>query len=146
MNTLMSIAAVAVLTGVTANPVDGPLAALEPQRIESVRINLNPRGAELGFELELAGQDPRTTSLIALIRGATPGGGHRCANAGAIRIRMTDGRKIGVGLLPSHQEGVYELRLYDGEDYIGAYRVDRASLLATLESIGVPIDDPAFRE
>ena len=53
---------------------------------------------------------------------------------------------IGVGLLPSHTSGAYELRLYDGENLITAYRVHRATLLAALEALGVPIDDPAFRE
>lgn len=120
--------------------------ALHPDDIRSVRINLNPRGAQLGFELELPGDDARVDALVAAIRGAEPGGGHKCANAGAIRFRMVDGSVIGVGLLPSHREGLYELRLYDGDEYVGAFRVDRASFLAVLEQLGLPMDDPAFRE
>jgi len=120
--------------------------ALDRQSIGTVRINLNPGGAQLGFETELAGSDPRVEALLAVIRGAEPGGGHKCANAGAIRFRMNDGRLIGVGLLPSHTAGLYELRLYDGEDYLAAYRVDREDLLLALEKLGVPRNDPAFRE
>jgi len=85
-------------------------------------------------------------ALVSVIRGAEPGGGHKCANAGAIRFRMVDGGVIGVGLLPSHKEGLYEIRLYDGDDYVAAYHVQRASLLVALQELGVPMDDPAFRE
>ena len=63
-----------------------------------------------------------------------------------IPIVIKDGRVIGVGLLPSHTAGLYELRLYDGDDYLVAYRVDREALLIALEDLAVPRDDPAFRE
>jgi hypothetical protein len=120
--------------------------SLRPQSIRDVRINLNPWGPHLGFEAELAGDDPRVEALAALVRGAELGGGHRCANAGAIRFRMKDGGLVGVGLLPSHKAGLYELRLYDGDDYVAAYIVDRAALVEVLETLGVPMEDPAFRE
>jgi hypothetical protein len=119
---------------------------LRPENISSVRINLNPWGAQIGFETEVAGDDPRAAALIAVIREAEPGGGHRCANRGAIRFRLMDSSVVGVGLLPSHTEGRYELRLYDGDRYLSAYRVERASLVAALEDLGIPADDPAFRE
>ena len=57
---------------------------------------------------------------------------------------MDDGRVIGVGLLPSHTEGSYLLRLYDGDHYLAVYRVERTALLDALEALGVPVDDPAF--
>lgn len=120
--------------------------ALQPQTIASVRINLLPRGAQLGFESEVPGDDPRVEALAALIREAAPGGGHRCANSGAIRFRMEDGTVIGVGLLPSHTNDGYGLRLYDGDRFVAVYRVDRAALLAALEDLGVPMGDPAFKE
>jgi len=120
--------------------------SLLPQNISSVRINLNPGGADLGFESELSGIDPRVEALLAVIREAETRGGHKCPNAGAIRFRMEDGSVVGVGLLPSHTAGAYELRLYDGDEYLTAYRVDRTVLLAALEQIGVPTDDHAFRE
>ena len=119
---------------------------LQPHSISVVRFNLNPWGPHLGFEMELAGDDPRVEALVAVIRGAEPGGGHKCANAGAIRFRMEDGSVVGVGLLPSHTEGLYDLRLYEGERYVAVYRVSRSSLLAALADLGVPTDDPAFRE
>lgn len=53
---------------------------------------------------------------------------------------------VGVGLLPGHSPGVYDLRLYDGDDFVVTYRVDRPALLAALEALGLPMDDPAFRE
>jgi hypothetical protein len=84
--------------------------------------------------------------LVAVIRGAESGGGHRCANAGAIRFRMEDGRMVGVGLLPSHKATLYELRLYNGDDYVAAYRVNRTALLEVLGNLGLPMEDPAFRE
>jgi len=120
--------------------------SLRPENITRVRINLNPWGGRIGFETEAAGDDPRVEALAAVIRSAEPGGGHKCANAGAIRFRTQDGGMIGVGLLPSHTEGLYELRLYDEDRYVAVYRVERAALLAALQGLGVPIDDPAFRE
>jgi hypothetical protein len=119
---------------------------LRPQEITSVRINLNPGRAQLGFELEVDGDDPRAEALIAVIREAGPGGGHKCPNQGAIRFRLADGSLVAVGLLPSHTAGQYEFRLYDGNRYLEAYLVERARLLAALEELGVPTDDPAFRQ
>jgi len=120
--------------------------ALQPQTIAGVRINLLPRGAQLGFESEIPGDDPRVEALAALIREAVPGGGHKCPNSGALRFRMEDGTVIGVGLLPSHTGGGYGLRLYDGDRFVAVYRVERAALLTALEDLGVPMDDPAFKE
>jgi hypothetical protein len=96
--------------------------------------------------MELVGDDPRVDALVAVISGSTPGGGHKCANAGAIRFQMNSGDLIGVGLLPSHQAGLYELRLYDGDTHVATHSVDRAELLSALSALGVPMDDPAFRE
>jgi hypothetical protein len=147
VNTLIPIAIVVLVASLPATAAGSDIRdSLEPRSIRSVQINLNPGGAELGFAVELAGDDPRTEALVAVIRNAEPGGGHKCPNAGAIRFRMVDGGLIGVGLLPSHTAGLYELRLYQGEEYLTAYRVDRAALLAALVELGVPADDPAFRE
>jgi len=120
--------------------------SLRPQKIDAVRIHLNPGGAELGFETEIDGSDPRLSALLDLIRQAEPGGDHKCPNSGAVRFHMQDGSIVGVGLLPSHTKGLFAFRLYDGERRVGCYRVDRASLLAAVAAIGVPKDDPAFRE
>jgi hypothetical protein len=120
--------------------------SLQLESISSVRINLNPWGPQIGFEIEVAGDDPLLAPLAAVIRQAEPGGGHKCANAGAIRFCMKDGSVVGVGLLPSHTEGRYEFRLYDGDQYLEAYIVERKSLLVALEGLGVPMDDPAFTE
>jgi hypothetical protein len=123
-----------------------PRASLEPQNITRARINLNPGGAQLGFEVEVDGDDPRVETLVAVIREAEPCGGHKCPNQGAIRFWLADGSVLGVGLLPSHTQGRYEFRLYVGDRYLSAYRVERASLLSALEQLGVPTSDPAFRE
>jgi len=120
--------------------------SLQSQRISAARINLNPGGAGLGFETEIAGSVSRLAALLDVIRQARPGGGHKCPNAGAIRFHMQDGSVIGLGLLPSHTAGLYEFRLYDGERLIDAYRVERAALLTALAALGVPTDDYAFRE
>ena len=81
-----------------------------------------------------------------MISDAEPAKDHRCSNSGVIRFAMADGSVIGVGLLPSHTEGFYGLRLYDGDRYLAVYSVERAALLRALEDLGVPVDDPAFRE
>ena len=114
--------------------------------IESVHINLNTRGVSLGFESEFDGDDPRLAPLIAVIRSADQGGGHKCPNMGAIRFRMAGGGVIGFGLLPSHSKGLYGFRLYDGDVFLGAYVVQRSPFLSALEELGVPMDDPAFAE
>jgi hypothetical protein len=122
------------------------LAALVTEDIETVRVNLNTWGASLGFEAEFEGDDTRLAPLIAVIRSADKGGGHKCPNMGAIRFRMVGGRVIGLGLLPSHSKGLYGFRLYDGDVFLGPYIVHRTSFLSALEELGVPMDDPAFKE
>jgi hypothetical protein len=123
-----------------------PRDLLRPGEIESVSIHLNAAGANLGFEAEIDGADPRLAALLAVIRGAQTPGGHKCPNAGSIRFRLTGGDVVGVGLLPSHSPGLYELRIYDGERLVDAYSVERAALLSALDALGVPLDDHAFRE
>jgi hypothetical protein len=120
--------------------------SLQVNNITAMRVNLAPAGAGLGFELEVAGGDPRLEPLLALIRAAEPGGGHKCPNEGAIRFFMRDGSVVGIGLLPGHESVVYGLRLYEGEHLLGTYRVERGELLVALEGLGVPTGDPAFRE
>ena len=123
-----------------------PRDLLQPREIESVSIHLNAAGASLGFETVIDGEDPRLEALIGLIRDARTRGGHKCPNAGSIRFHLKDGAVVGVGLLPSHAPGVYELRIYDGERLVNAYRVERAALLSALRALDVPTDDHAFRE
>jgi hypothetical protein len=146
MKHLAGIAIVALTSCLPAATGAEPLDSLQSGAIRAVRVNLNPWGPHLGFEMELARDDPRVESLVAVIRGSAPGGGHKCANAGAIRFHMKDGDVIGVGLLPSHQAGLYELRLYDGDAHVATRTVDRAELLSALTALGVPMGDPAFRE
>jgi hypothetical protein len=84
--------------------------------------------------------------LIAVIKSADQGGGHKCLNVGAIRLRMAGGGVIELGLLPSHSKGLYGFRLHDGGVFLGPYIVQRAPFLSALEELGVPMDDPAFQE
>jgi hypothetical protein len=118
--------------------------ALATGEVETVRINLNPWGPHLGFETEIEGNDPAMAALLSVISSAEPSQGHKCANRGAIRIRLKGGDVIGVGLLPSHTESSYQFRLYDGDSLEGVFSVQRAVLVDALEGLGVPIDDPAF--
>lgn len=126
--------------------VGDPLDSLSTGKVVAVRIDLNSWGARIGFEAEFPGSDPRLEPLLSVLREVTPGEGHKCANDGTIRFRMEDGSVVGVGLLPGHEPGLYEVRLYDGERFSGVHRVDRTALLAALEGLGLPMDDPAFRE
>jgi hypothetical protein len=114
--------------------------------IESVRINLNPWGPHLGFEIEIEGDDPGMTALLTVISAAEPSQGHKCANRGAIRFRMVGGETIAVGLLPSHSEASYQFRLYAGDRLEGVFSVQREALLDALKGLGVPIDDPALAD
>jgi hypothetical protein len=144
---LLSVALVSVALCVPAGAgEDDLLSSLAPDNIESVRINLNPWGPHLGFESEIEGSDTRLEALAAVIRNAEPGGGHKCPNRGAVRFQMIGGSMIAIGLLPSHDEGIYEIRLYDGDRLQGVYRVERAALLAAFAVLDVPVDDPAFAD
>jgi hypothetical protein len=137
----------ALLAGAPRAVVDrDPRDLLQSGEIESMSIHLEAAGANLGFEAVIDGTDPRLASLIQVIRDARTRGGHRCSNAGSIRFRLTGGGVVGVGLLPSHNPGVYELRIYDGERLVDAYRVERAALLNALTLLGIPTDHRAFRE
>jgi len=150
MKTLVTTTFILLVASISGLPViaggEELLKALRPGRMEDARIHLNPVGAQLGFELEITGSDPRVGTLIEEIRASVPGGGHKCPNAGAIRFRMTDGRLIAVGLLPGHEPGDYAIRLYDGRRFVGTRSVNREAFLAALEVLGVPTEDPAFRE
>jgi hypothetical protein len=141
-----ALIAIAFLGALVAAAGDDLLQTLRRGEIEDVRISLAPAGAQLGFDSEFTGDDPRLEPLLGLLRRAKPCRGHKCPNAGAIRFVMRDGRVIGVGLLPSHTAGSYNLRLYDGDRLTGVCCVERSELLAALEPLGVPRDDPAFRE
>jgi hypothetical protein len=120
------------------------LEALATGDVESLRINLNPWGPHLGFEIEIGGEDPGVAAMVSVISDAEFSQGHKCANRGSIRFRMTGGEVIAVGLLPGHIEGSYQLRLCDGAHLEGVYSLQRAALLGVLEGLGVPVDDPAF--
>jgi hypothetical protein len=118
--------------------------ALATAQFDTVRINLNPWGRHLGFEIEVEGGDPRLEVLLSVISSAEPSLDHKCANRGAIRFRLRGGGVIGVGLLPSHTDGFYQLRLYDGDRFRGVFSAQRKALLDALKGLGVPLDDPAF--
>lgn len=128
-----------VVVPTAANELTNRLDALE---VETARININPWGANLGFELEVSGDDRRLAPLLHLIREAPSGPDHKCANVGAVRLRMRNGDVLGIGLLPSHTEGRFDLRLYEGDRYLGVVQVDRERLLAVLAVLGLPPDDP----
>ena len=112
---------------------------------DSVRINLNPRGAQIGFENVVPGDHEGVSALVDLIEHAPPGDNHKCPNVGAIRFLKAEGSVLGVGLLPSHSEGLFELRLYDENRYVGVIEVDRTLLQLVLAMLGVPPDEPIMR-
>lgn len=119
---------------------------LVTEDIERVRISLNPWGPHLGFEIDVDGNHPGVAALTSVIQDAEPSRGHKCANRGAIRFWMSDGSVVAVGLLPSHTEGLYQFRLYEGSRLQAVFSVRRAALMAALAELGVPGDDPAFAE
>ena len=143
----LTIVLVSIVLSVPAVAGDRDLRkALVDGDVDTVRINLNPWGPHLGFEIELEGDDPRLTALLSVISSAEPSPGHKCANRGAIRFRLEGGDVIAVGLLPSHSQGSYQFRLYDGDHLEGVFVVPRDALLDALEGLGVPMDDPAFAD
>ena len=135
------------LCGYTAPAIaDDTLDELNPDQIVSVRITLNPWGANLGFETEVNGDDPKVHLLVAVIGEAELSKGHKCANRGAIRFRMEGGGVISLGLLPGHTEGFYEFRLYEEGEYVAFFRIERSPFLEALAGLDVPVNGPAFEE
>lgn len=144
-NLIITLVAIALCLTAFAGEKDAPQ-VLVTRDVESVRISLNPWGPHLGFEVEIEGDDPRLAALLSVISSGEPSRGHKCANRGAIRFYLKRGEVIAVGLLPSHSEGSYQFRLYEGDRLEGVFRVRRDALLAALEGLGVPIGDPAFAD
>ena len=130
----------------------GDVAAAEPEiewrlgEIERVRINLDAEGAGLGLEREIDGDVPAVEELVALIDAAAPGEDHKCSNAGVVRFTMTDGSAMAVGLLPSHTQGLFDLRLYKGERFVGVVTVDRSPLMMALIDLGVSGEQPWMKK
>jgi hypothetical protein len=128
-----------------------PCGASEPSfrpafgSIQGVRINLSPHGAQIGWENEVAGDHPAVSELVDLIDHAAPGNDHKCPNIGAIRLFREDRSVVAVGLLPSHSEGRFDLRLYDDGRFECVVQVDHDRLREILASLGVPEDEPIMR-
>lgn len=137
---------VVVAVATVAGGEDGAMASLSQTKFEAVRITLNPWGPHLGFALDIVGDEPRLAALVGVISTAEPTTRHKCANRGAIRFELRDGRKIAVGLLPNHERDFYDLRMYDDGRLEGIYRVRRDALLTALGELGVPVDDPALSD
>ncbi len=114
--------------------------------IERVRVNLNPGGAQIGFENVVTGDHPAVALLVDLIDDAPPGDNHKCPNLGSIRFFMADEPVFGVGLLPSHTEGRFELRLYRDGRYVRVVEVDLDRLQEILAMLGVPEDEPILQK
>lgn len=145
------IVSLAAIMGVLTFPVvayaDDPLSGLTAGAVRHVNIGLNPWGGNLGFSVQIAGDDPAVRELVEVIRvRSEPASDHRCSNRGFIRFRMADGSTLALGLLPGHAEGFYELRVYRDDEYVALHRIDRAAFLTALGKLGVPLDDPAFAE
>lgn len=140
----------AVFCGLAApypSGAEGPPAKLTSADIATVQIRLNSGGVDLGFSSDLPGDDPRVRALVEVIRDrAEPAHDHKCGNRGSIRFQMRDGRRLALGLLPGHTAGFYELRFYEGDEFVAIYRIDRAAFLAALGDLGVPLDDRAFAD
>lgn len=144
LNTLLLV--VWALASVAAGDRNA-LTALVQNEIAEVHITLEPWGSHLGFAADIAGDDPRLAPLIEVIKVAEPASDHKCANRGAIRFELSDGRTIAIGLLPGHEEGFYGFRLYGDarlDTVYSVHRVRRDTLLAVLGELGVPVDGPAF--
>ena len=69
MKTLIRIMIVVIVSCLPAAAAGTDLRdLLQPHSISGVRVNLNPWGPHLGFEMELAGDAPHVEALVAVIR------------------------------------------------------------------------------
>jgi hypothetical protein len=142
MNKLIVIPLLLVATLVIADDLS-ERSALVPHEIHSITIILDSRLVEqdlLEFSI-----DGRTLirEFATLVSRAESGDDHKCRDIGEIRFGMRDGSTVRVGLLPAHQDGIYNLRFYGAERY-SVGQVDRESLLGLLERAGIPARSPEF--
>jgi hypothetical protein len=117
--------------------------ALVPHEIHSITITLD--GDLVQLEPMSVTTDGRTLirELAALVSRAVPGEDHKCRDIGEIRFKLRSGETVRIGLLPAHQEGLYDLRFYLSEGY-SVRQIDRESLLSLLERTGIPARSPEF--
>ena len=80
-----------------------------------------------------------------VLRGAAPSKDHKCGDVGSITLQYGEGDAVVLGVLPGHDDTVYQYRLYRGEGYT-IHQVDRKEILAALKELGCPVDDPGFPE
>ena len=142
MNKLIVIPLMLVTALVIAeDPSERP--ALVPHEIHSITIILDSRLVKL--ELLKFSIDGRTLirEFATLVSRAESGDDHKCQDIGEIRFGMRDGSTVRIGLLPAHQDGIFNLRFYGADGY-SVGQVDRESLFGLLERAGIPARDSSF--
>ena len=138
----IGLVVVLALSGATPCAGNEPSAAWMDGGVEFARVNLNPAGADIGFEITVAGDHPAVAAMLDLIAKSPPGADHKCSNIGAVRLFGADGTTRGVGLLPSHSQGEFELRLYEDGRLVSLVEVDLAELQEVLALFGVSHREP----
>ena len=117
--------------------------ALPLERITFITISkISFRAEEETWTVKCEDQD-LIKKLVMVFQGGQPSQDHKCSNIGTITIHFKNGKKLELGILPGHDETLYQFRLHaDGEYDI--FQVGRPEFLNALEAVGCPMNDAGF--
>jgi hypothetical protein len=116
-------------------------AAAEPPmlpagEIESVEIAAFDWSVQQEVPLITGTDAAAVEALAAVIRSGAPTAGHKCRDTGKLRFHLRDGSVVSLGILPGHQSGFVEYKVYAGET-AEWFHVDEAAFAAAVERLGV---------
>jgi len=81
--------------------------------------------------------------LVLVLQGGQPSQDHKCRDLAAITIQFEGGKNVKLGILPGHDEKLYQYRLHSDGAY-AIFQVGRSEFLEALEAVGCPVNNSGF--
>lgn len=137
LHVAIALGAVGCSNGPAANK-----ARFSEQSFESASLVLtNWDHPEKSQSIEVRDRD-LLKSLLVVLDNRKSTSDHKCADAGSLILHARQGSDGDwkVGILPGHNDGFYELRIYSDKQY-EIFQVDRAAFLAAARKLGVTAID-----
>ena len=134
-----------LISGSVAAPADvrAEIFPVEGISAVAIKVKFHPFTQEQEWWTAEFNDPGRFGKLVDVLSGAIPSKDHKCADVGTVTLKYGNGEPVVLGILPGHDDQVYQFRLYGGEGYT-IHQVDRAGFLAALQELGCPVDDPGF--
>lgn len=110
---------------------------LDADRVEAIEVNLfnekytSPRAGQAASSHVITDEQV-IRKLLAVFAAAQRGSEHKGVTSGQIVVRLKDGGREELGILPGYDDPYYEYRYG-----FRINRVNRAEFLAALESVGI---------